>query len=490
LLKFAPEINNVMRLTVFALCFFTAAVCLGQQGYNLQFKVQGWKDTTAYLGHYYGESTYLKDTAKVNSKGEFVFQGNKPLSRGVYFLVLNKIKIFEILVGDNQRFKMETNADEYIKNMIVTGDLDNKLFFENMLFSADRHKEADPYIKVLQDSTLKEDQKKDARIAYSKINDKVMAYQADIIAKYPKTLTATLFKANQPVRIPEPPKKPDGTIDSTFQLRWYREHFFDNFDLSDDALIRMPRPIYSEKINEYLDKLYAPQADTISKALQRVVAKAKKNQETYKYAVFIYLLKFQQPEIMGLDEVFVDLYDLYVANGEMDFWMNASMKKNMKDHAERLRKSLIGKTGPNLIMQDQNLKPRSMYDIKNRYTILYIFDPDCGHCKKETPKLASFYEKNKEKFNVEVFAVSTDSSMSKMKSYMKELNMKWITVNGPRTYVGSYHDFYDAMTTPSLFILDDKKKIIGKKIPADKLEDFFINYEKFLKAKAAEKKIQ
>ena len=59
--------------------------------------------------------------------------------------------------------------------------------------------------------------------------------------------------------------------------------------------------------------------------------------------------------------------------------------------------------------------------------------------------------------------------------------MKWITVNGPRTYVGSYHDLYDAMTTPTIYILDDKKKIIGKKLPVERLEDFFINYEKFKK---------
>jgi hypothetical protein len=59
--------------------------------------------------------------------------------------------------------------------------------------------------------------------------------------------------------------------------------------------------------------------------------------------------------------------------------------------------------------------------------------------------------------------------------------MKWITVNGPRTYVGPYQDLYDAITTPSLYVLDSKKKIIGKKIPADKLEEFLIHYEKFQK---------
>jgi hypothetical protein len=303
-------------------------------------------------------------------------------------------------------------------------------------------------------------------------------------------MTATIFKSSMALKVPEPPKKKDGTIDSTFQLRWYREHFFDNFDLSNEGLLRMPRPVYSDKISEYLDKLYAPQVDSITQAIDKIVVKAKKNQETYKYAVWTCLLKYQQPEIMGLDEVYVRLYDKYFASGEMDFWVTDKLKKNLKDYADRLRKSLIGKTAPNLMMQDANFKPRSMYDIKTKYTIVYIFDPDCGHCKTETPKLVDFYTKDKTRFNLEVYAVSTDTSMAKMRDYIKTMNMKWVTVNGPRTYGGTYADLYDAVTTPSLFVLDDKKKIIAKKLPVEKLEEFFVNYEKFQKTKSEKLKGQ
>jgi thiol-disulfide isomerase/thioredoxin len=247
----------------------------------------------------------------------------------------------------------------------------------------------------------------------------------------------------------------------------------------------MQRPIYQEKIAEYLDRLFVPQADSITKAIEKVVAKAKKNQETYKYAVRIAVFKYQQPEIMGLDEVYVNLYDKYFDSGQMDFWANAQLKRILKEQADRLRKSLVGKTGANLIMQDSNLKPRSMYDIKNKYTLLFIFDPDCGHCKEETPKLVNFY--NKKKFDIEVYAVSADTSMSKMRTYIKDMNMKWITVNGPRTYVGAYQDLYDAMTTPTLYILDQRKKIIGKKIPAEKVEEFLTQHERIEKARAARK---
>lgn len=474
-----------MRTFFFGLLFLISGLTFGQPAYKLQFKIEGLKDTTVYLGYYYGESTFVRDTAKVNSKGEFTFDGKQPLRQGVYFLVMDKTRVFEFVVGNAKQFALTSNKADYVKNMVVTGDVDNKLFFENMVFNMERHKEAEPFIKVLQDSTLSEDQKKDARAAFAKINDKVLAYQDEIISKHPTTLTARMFKANKPVKIPDAPKKPDGSIDSTFQLRWYREHFFDNFDLADEALIQMPRPIYQEKINEYLDKLYVPQPDSLKKGIEKIVEKAKKTQETYKYAVWVCVLKYQQHEIMGLDEVYVNLYDKYFATPEMDFWANAGLKKNLKEHADRLRKSLVGRTGSNLIMQDSNLKPRSMYDIKNKYTILFIFDPDCGHCKEETPKLVDIY--NRKKFDFEVYAVSADTSMSKMKDYIKEMKMTWITVNGPRTYVGPYQDLYDAMTTPSLYILDNKKKIIAKKVPVEKIEDFLTQYEKIEKAKAARK---
>jgi thiol-disulfide isomerase/thioredoxin len=472
-----------MRLTLIGFLVLCVNGCFAQ-GYKLDFKIDGLKDLTLYLGYYYGESTFVKDTAKVNDKGEFVFDGKQPLAPGVYFLVKNSTKLpFEMVISNNQKFSMKTDTTDYVKNMVVSGDEDNKLFFQNMVFNYERHKEAEPFLKILQDTTLTEDQKKEARESFSKISQKVEEYQDDVIAKHPNTLTARILKSQKQVKIPDPPKKADGTIDSTFQLRWYRQHFFDNFDLADEALIRMPRPVYHDKVEEYLTKLFVPQADSIDKAMDFVIEKAKKNQETYKYAVWLGVMKYQSPDIMGLDAVYVHLFDKYFASGQMDFWVNDKMKKNLKDQADRFRKSLIGKTGPNLIMLDNNLKPKSLYDLKNKYTILYIFDPDCGHCKEETPKLVKFYEKNKTKFDLEVYAVSADTSMAKMRDYIKTMKMSWITVNGPRSYVGSYQDLYDAMTTPTLYILDSRKKIIGKKIASENLEGFFTNYEKSLKAK-------
>lgn len=481
-----------MRFTLVLLVSIIAFSAQAQSGYKLDFKIKEWKDTTVYLGHYYGEQTLIKDTTRSNALGVFSFDNKNTLAQGVYFLVLKTqsgfSKIFDFVMGSDQIFSLETSSQDYVKNMVVKGDDDNRLFFENMLFNMERNVEAEPFVKILRDSSLTEDQKKSARESFSTVNTKVTTYQKDLISKHPKTLTARLLKANMPIDIPAPTKKADGSIDSTFQLRYYREHFFDNFDLADDAMLRMPRPFYQEKIKEYLNKLYVPNADTIIMAIDKMVVKAKRNPETYKYLVWNCVYTYQNPEIMGLDAVYVSLYDKYFASGEMNYWISDPVKKNLKDYAEKLRNSLVGKTGANLIMQDQNLMKRSMYDIKNKYTVLFIFDPDCSHCKEETPKLVEFYNKNKTKFDVEVFAVSSDTSMVKMKNFIKDFKTPWITVNGPRTYLPKhYSEFYHAETTPALYILDNKHKIIAKKLPVKQLEDFFIKHEKFLKANQPKK---
>lgn len=467
---------RILTITCFVLI---SSGLFAQTGYKINFKVRGLKDTTAYLGFFLQEKTYVKDTAKVNSLGEFLFEGRTTLPQGVYFLVLNNSRLFDFVVGANQRFTLETSTEDYLKNMVVKGDEDNRLFFENMQFVASLQKEADPFVKTVQDSTLSEDQKKAARESLSKINTKANAYSQKIFDQYPKTLTARLLKMNAPVHVPDPPRKANGNIDSTFQFRYYRQHYFDNFDLGDEAMLRTPKVFYWEKVKDYLDRLFVQHPDTITKAINNLVAIAKKNQETYKYLVWNCVVNYQNPSIMGLDVVYVNLVDKYFTTGEMDYWLDKKTIKNMKEYADKLRMATIGSTAPNLIMQNENLQPKSLYDLKSKYTIVFFFKPSCSHCREETPKLVNFYNANKKRFNLEVFAVSNDTSMQEMKTFIKEMKTPWITVNGPRSYLKKHFmELYYADTTPMIYILDDKKKIIARKLDSAQIEGFLENYEK------------
>lgn len=462
--------------SIFTLLISLLPLLTNAQEYKIEFKIEGLSDTTIYLGNFFGESTYLKDTAQVNKNGEFIFDGNKKLEEGNYFLVLNKTRIFDFLIGKDTFFKMTTSTDDYLENLKVEGDIENKIFIEDMRFNAKRNNEARPYVEVIQDSLKTDEEVAEARNALDGINEKVMAHQDEIINNYPDLLISKIFKANRRLEIPE---APEGEDESEFGYKYLKTHYWDNFDLGDPAMLRMSRPIYKEKVENYFNRMILPQPDSVLKEVSRLAQLAKKTQDTYKYFIWTVTLLYQNPTIMGLDEVFVRLVDKYFETGEMDFWANAQLKKNLKERADQLRLSLIGKTAPNMIMMDKNKQMKSMYAMSNKYTVIYFFDPDCGHCKKETPKLVEFY--NSTKYDVGVFAVSADTSMVKMSNYIDKMKMPWTTVNGPRTSTGSYHNSYDANTTPTLYVLDEKKKIIAKKIPAERLEDFLTQYEKFHK---------
>lgn len=483
-----------MRFLLLPYLVLAAFFSDAQSGYELSFHIKDLKDTTVYLGFYYGESTFRSDTARSDKDGKFKFSNAKRLQRGVYFLALGKgnqlTKLFDpgILIGEDQHFSMTTNGPDYVRNLRIIGDEDNRLFFENMVFNAESHKEADPFLKVLSDSTLDENQKNKARLAYMEIEKRVRTRQEEIISKHPATLTAKIILMNRKVEVPVAPKRANGTIDSLFQYRYYRQHYFDNFDLTDDAMLRLPSPVYSQKLNEYLDKMFIQSPDTLMAAIQNLALRVKSNKEAYKYLIYSCVYKYQRPAIMGLDEVFVRLYDSYFATGEMDYWVNAAMMKNMKDYANKLRNSLIGKTAANLIMQDQFLHRRELYDLRNTYTLVYFFDPDCGHCKEESPKLVRFYNEKKNHYNLEVFAVSLDTSMQKMRNYIRDMRFTWVTVNGPRSYSGSLFDHYYAETTPMLYVIDNKRKIIAKGLSTDRLDEFLSNYEQFEQKRLAAKR--
>ena len=469
------------------LLVFTAAVgfltgnVLGQdhkeEGYKVDFKVAGLENQEVLLAFYYNENTYTKDTVKATTDGRFSFIGKEKLPAGVYIIVKfeDKTKLFDFVVYDDQYFQLETKADDPYREMKVIGDINNELFIKNLLFNASQNVKADPLNLILKSETSSVEEKTRARENLVGLNKEVVAFQNDIIEKHPKTLVAKIISARMDVDVPLINKE-EG-IDSTYQYYYFKNHFWDGVDLSDESLLRLPFPLITSKIDQFFDKLLIQDADTIIKEINKVIAKTSGNQEMYKFVTWSLTTKYYAPQIMGLDKVFVFLSDEYFSSGKMDFWADAQLKKNIVDRAAQLRLSMLGMKGPNLVMQDDKLIAKSMYDIQNKYTILYFYDPDCGHCKKETPVLVNFTKNTQ--FDVKVYSVCADSSMVKMKGYINEMGMeKFINVNGPRSYVGNYQDLYDAFQTPTVYVLDDKKKIIAKKLPAERLEDFLLRYEK------------
>ena len=471
-------IHRLISLLFLLFCFVAVqAQSQDEPGYNIEITVQGMENKNLMLAYYFNESTYTRDTARSNANGTVVFKGSEKLLPGVYILVQTeeKSKLFDFAVYNDQHFSLSTVNGDLYRSMKVEGDINNQLFFSNLIYNADKSEIANPLTLILQDENSTEQEKNDARAKVEAINKEVLDYQRGIISKHPNTLVSKILQSRLEFVFPDHLKV---STEENNQERYYyyKENFWNNVDLKDDGLLRLPFPLIQEKIDEYFDKIVLQDPDTIIKEIEYVVGKTKSNSETYKFMVWSLTSKYYAPPVMGLDKVFVHLHDTYFDTGEMDYWANQQLKDNVKERADKLRLSMIGMKAPDLRMLDGDLRARSMYDIRSKYTVLYFYDPDCGHCKEETPVLVDFT--NKTTFDVQVFSVCADTSMVKMNNYIADVGMdKWVNVNGPRSFVGHYQDLYDAFQTPTLYLLNEEKEIIAKKLPAAKLEEFLQQYE-------------
>jgi len=463
--------------------FLLPVMASAQDAYRIEIRISELPDTTMYLANYYGDKTYMADTAQSDARGLAVFTGKEALPGGIYILAVSRNRVLEFIVDKDQHFRLEADGPDFVENLKVTGSDENTLFFDYMRFNTAKYKEVQPLQSELKDLEEGSERYEEIRDQLDLINKEVEDYKTRIITDHPATFLATFFKAMRDPEVPDPPVLENGKEDSTFAYRYYKRHFWDNVDLSDERLLRTP--ILHPRLDRYFDKVLLQHADTLIAAIDGVIARSRPNKEMFKYLVWYLTIKYETSKVMGFDKIFVHMVDAYYSTDEAD-WVNETVKANIKERADKLRPILVGNKAPNMIMLDTNRIPISMYNVPAKYTILYFWDPDCGHCKKETPKLKALYEEHGKSMGIEVFAVCSDTSYAEMKSYIRKIGTRWINVNGPRTLTGDYHDAYDIYSTPVIYILDEQKVIIAKRLQVDQIRDFILRYEE-MKARLEEK---
>jgi hypothetical protein len=207
-----------MRLLLSVLIILTSTAAHSQ--HKIHVKITGLKSSGAFLGRYLDNKTFLCDTAKVNPKGEFVFEGRNTLEEGLYFVAAETGRLFEFVVGENQYFDMATSADDCVKNMKVENDQDNMIFFESLVFNLDLYKEAEPLIKSIHDNSLAADKKRAAQMALNRIKLRGIAYQEEVIENFPNTITAKLFKSARNIELAEQ----TSDANTASQKEWYQSH--------------------------------------------------------------------------------------------------------------------------------------------------------------------------------------------------------------------------------------------------------------------------
>ncbi|NOX46052.1 MAG: DUF5106 domain-containing protein [Chlorobi bacterium] len=473
-IKFSRNIFRARDILLLFLVFGMSSGLFAQERSKIKIRIKGAQDSVLYLAHYYGDKTYLDDTAYISKKGDFIFENDSLLPEGMYIVAgQENNRYFEFIMDKAQNFSIETNKKDIPEGLKFKGSEINNLFYDYVRINAKNHRE----MKRLSDRKKGLGDGNDSiQILNEKItglNTELENYKQGFIETHPESFISAMFKAMLEPGVDSIPILENGREDSIYAYNYYKQHYWDNFDVSDDRLLRTP--LFHNKLEKYFTKVLYQTPDTIIKEADIFINKTRPNKETFKYTVWYLTFKFETSNIMGFDEIFVHMTDNYYATGEA-FWADSSVVKSIVKHADALRPVLIGNKAPNLILLDTNSSFTSLYGIDADYTIVFFYEYGCGHCKKEITAMKTWEQKTDLDFKI--FAVCTDTNLVAWKKFIREKGMNWVNVNGTRSVTQDYHDLYNIQMTPSLFLLDRKKKIIAKRLKTEQLEPFLQNYEK------------
>lgn len=178
-----------------------------------------------------------------------------------------------------------------------------------------------------------------------------------------------------------------------------------------------------------------------------------------------------------MDNVTVHMINKYYCEGDAWWYNDSAGRMKMCIEAKRAIPTLCGKQAPNLNIADTAGIYHKLYDnLGQNYTILFFYDPTCGHCKQVIPIVNAVYNKHK-KNGIRVYAVSTENKYTEWLDMMRkrpELH-DWVNVCKSNMFIewktNRYN--YNIQANPTIMILDANAKIVGKKIDEHQLE-FFI----------------
>jgi thiol-disulfide isomerase/thioredoxin len=120
----------------------------------------------------------------------------------------------------------------------------------------------------------------------------------------------------------------------------------------------------------------------------------------------------------------------------------------------------LGKQAKDLKMETVSGVPEALYDINSPYTLVYFFEPSCGYCQQETPKVYKVFQQFKN-YGLAVFCVYCQDDKTEWLEYLSTNQFTdWINVWDPNDDNG-FRKAYNIYSVPQLYLLDENKKIIA-----------------------------
>lgn len=438
--------------------------------YAIKIKAPDLKLDKIFLGNYYMGKLYVQDSLQLDKKGNGVFTAEKKLPEGMYVLYLKSGKYADLLISEDQTFSVQLDTMQMAQNLQIEGASQTVDFLAYTKYLGEKQ----TLMNQLQEKYKEADD--DKKEAYSEqmkqLSEEVRAKQMALINTYPNGMLGLFIKG---LMVPELPAWTDSVrcsnIDSCKAMHrylFYKEHYLDNVALSDVRTYRTP--YIDNTLTTYLDKVLLQINDSIIPSALQLIERSKGNDTTFQIIASHVLNYAVKSKIMGMDNLLVEVGKRYYLSGEAT-WADSTLLANITNEINKIERSLVGMKAHNIYLSDANGVYQSLYDMGgSQLTILYFYEPSCGHCRKTTPVLAEFAKKYKDDPRIKIVAVYMLEDKEEWQKFVTEHDMSALVNVWDPKRVSNYWYWYDTSTTPMMYVMDKDHTIFAKKIDVPTLE--------------------
>ena len=458
-----------MKYKLTLLLFLISGMAFAQN-LNIKFNLTSAPEKVVYLSHYYLGNIYIDDTLQLDANGSALIKRDTLLPQGLYKIYLDENNHFDILLGADQDFTI-TSPTFSAKDLVVEGATETGEFVKYVQFLQEMQHQSAELREKLKSAT--DPEKTALQEELSGMNSKVQDYWKTTSEKFPGTFLARFLMANLI------PALDITTLDHKIvnndsllllaRFNYQKKHYWDNFDYTDERFLYTP--LYKPKLETWFTKVLVQHYDSVKPYVFDFIETVRPKKRIFQFVTSWFLNSSINSNIMGMDALFVDIAREYYLSGQA-FWASEESLEKIRENVLFTKNNLIGLTAPDLTLEGYDGEYFNLHQTNAKYTLLVIYEPDCSHCKVFVPELhEKVYQKYKDK-GLEVFAIySMDNKEDWTEFLVKHELFDWINV-WDEHHTSGFKVTYDARKTPGVYVLDENKTIVAKKMTVEQIERF------------------
>ena len=144
--------------------------------------------------------------------------------------------------------------------------------------------------------------------------------------------------------------------------------------------------------------------------------------------------------------------------------------------AQMCRLNPYGTEAADFYFFDSSGHKRSLHDIKAKFTVLFFSNPGCNACQEIITELQAFSPLDQliTKKQLAIVNIYIDSDEGAWNTYVENYPKNWINGHDRDQLINSDQLYY-VRAIPSLYLLDEQKKVIYKDAPTANVLNFIAN---------------